>query len=226
MYSELKEGVNLYNRKDYQEALVFFLSVSTENDLIKIEINYYIGLIYSRLAEYEQALEYLEQVVTASKDIAKVYQCRLILAFIYANTGRTRLAEFELSKLIEAGYESVQVFSSLAYVYYEHQETEKAIDYYEKALKTAPENSTALNGLAYILAETDRDLTRSLLLCKKAVEKQPENPAYLDSMALIYHKMNLSSEAKSYIIRAKEKLPDNKIILHHFEMITSDAREA
>ena len=226
MYSELKEGVNLYNKKDYQEALVFFLSVSPEDALIKIEINYYIGLIYSRLSEYEQALEYLEQVVTASKDIAKVYQCRLILAFIYANTGRTRLAEFELSKLIEAGYESVQVFSSLAYVYYEHQETEKAIDYYEKALKTAPENSTALNGLAYILAETDRDLTRSLLLCKKAVEKQPENPAYLDSMALIYHKMNLPSEAKAYITRAKEKLPDNKIILKHFEMISSDAREA
>ena len=224
MYSELKEGVNLYNKKDYQEALVFFLSVSTEDALIKIEINYYIGLIYSRLSEYEQALEYLEQVVTASKDIAKVYQCRLILAFIYANTGRTRLAEFELSKLIEAGYESVQVFSSLAYVYYEHHETEKAIDYYEKALKTAPENSTALNGLAYILAETDRDLTRSLLLCKKAVEKQPENPAYL--MALIYHKMNLPSEAKAYITRAKEKLPDNKIILKHFEMISSDAREA
>jgi len=178
------------------------------------------------LSEYEQALEYLEQVVTASKDIAKVYQCRLILAFIYANTGRTRLAEFELSKLIEAGYESVQVFSSLAYVYYEHHETEKAIEYYEKALKTAPENSTALNGLAYILAETDSDLTRSLLLCKKAVEKQPENPAYLDSMALIYHKMNLPSEAKAYITRAKEKLPDNKIILKHFEMISSDAREA
>ncbi|UTC61999.1 tetratricopeptide repeat protein [Treponema sp. OMZ 787] len=226
MYSELKEGVNLYNKKDYQEALVFFLSVSTEDALIKIEINYYIGLIYSRLSEYEQALEYLEQVVTASKDIAKVYQCRLILAFIYANTGRTRLAEFELSKLIEAGYESVQVFSSLAYVYYEHQETEKAIGYYEKALKAAPENSTALNGLAYILAETDMDLTRSLLLCKKAVEKQPENPAYLDSMALIYHKMDLASEAKTYITRAKEKLPDNKIILKHFDMITSGAREA
>ena len=226
MYSELKEVVNLYNKKDYQEALVFFLSVSTEDALIKIEISYYIGLIYSRLSEYEQALEYLEQVVTASKDIAKVYQCRLILAFIYANTGRTRLAEFELSKLIEAGYESVQVFSSLAYVYYEHQETEKAIDYYEKALKAAPENSTALNGLAYILAETDRDLTRSLFLCKKAVEKQPENPAYLDSMALIYHKMDLPSEAESYITRAKEKLPDNKIILKHFEMISSDAREA
>ena len=226
MHSELKEGINLYNKKDYQEALVFFLSVSTEDVLIKIEINYYIGLIYSRLSEYEQALEYLEQVVTASKDIAKVYQCRLILAFIYANTGRTRLAEFELSKLIEAGYESVQVFSSLAYVYYEHHEIEKAIDYYEKALKTAPENSTALNGLAYILAETDRDLTRSLLLCKKAVEKQPENPAYLDSMALIYHKMNLTSEAESCITRAKEKLPDNKIILKHFEMISSDSREA
>lgn len=226
MYSELKDGIDRYNKKDYQEALVFFLSVSTEDTLIKIEINYYIGLIYSRLSEYEKALEYLEQVVTASKDIAKVYQCRLILAFIYANTGRTRLAEFELSKLIEAGYESVQVFSSLAYVYYEHKETQKAIDYYEKALKAAPENSTALNGLAYILAETDRDLNRSLLLCKKAVEKQPENPAYLDSMAVICNKMNLQDEADSYIARAKEKLPDNKIILNHYEMISSNTREA
>ena len=226
MYSELKEGIRLYNQKNYQEALVFFLSLSTEDALMKIEINYYIGLVYSRLSEYEQALEYLEQVVTSSKDIAKVYQCRLILAFIYANTGRTRLAEFELSKLIEAGYESVQVFSSLAYVSYEHQDTEKAIDYYEKALKTDPENSTALNGLAYILAENGLDLSRSLVLCKKAVDKQPENPAYMDSMALIYHKMNLPSDASLYITRAKEKLPDNKIILKHFEMITSDAQEA
>lgn len=226
MYSELKEGIRLYNQKNYQEALVFFLSLTTEDVLIKIEINYYIGLVYSRLSEYEQALEYLEQVVTSSKDIAKVYQCRLILSFIYANTGRTRLAEFELSKLIEAGYESVQVFSSLAYVSYEHKDTQKAIDYYEKALKADPENSTALNGLAYILAESGLDLSRSLVLCKKALDKQPENPAYLDSMALIHHKMNLSSDANLYITRAKEKLPDNKIILRHFEMITSVAQEA
>ncbi|WP_024468527.1 tetratricopeptide repeat protein [Treponema pedis] len=223
MYLELKDGISLYNNKKYDEALVFFLSVSTEDKNIKTELDYYIGLIYSRLIQYEHALEYLEQVVTANTDIAKVYQCRLILAFIYANTERTRLAEFELSKLIQGGYESAQVFSSMAYVSYEHNEVQKAIDYYEKALETDSENSTALNGLGYILAETERDLTRALVLCKKASERQPDNPAYLDSMAFIYHKMELPKEAASYIKRAKEQLPENKIISAHYDMIMDTA---
>lgn len=223
MYLELKDGISLYNNKKYDEALVFFLSVSTEDKNIKTELDYYIGLIYSRLVQYEHALEYLEQVVTANTDIAKVYQCRLILAFIYANTERTRLAEFELSKLIQGGYESAQVFSSMAYVSYEHNEVQKAIDYYEKALGTDSENSTALNGLGYILAETERDLTRALVLCKKASERQPDNPAYLDSMAFIYHKMELPKEAASYIKRAKEQLPENKIISAHYDMIMDTA---
>ncbi|AGT45213.1 tetratricopeptide repeat protein [Treponema pedis] len=223
MYLELKDGISLYNNKKYDEALVFFLSVSTEDKNIKTELDYYIGLIYSRLVQYEHALEYLEQVVTANTDIAKVYQCRLILAFIYANTERTRLAEFELSKLIQGGYESAQVFSSMAYVSYEHNEVQKAIDYYEKALETDSENSTALNGLGYILAETERDLTRALVLCKKASERQPDNPAYLDSMAFIYHKMELPKEAASYIKRAKEQLPENKIISAHYDMIMDTA---
>lgn len=219
MYLELKDGTLLYNEKKYDEALVFFLSVSTEDSNVKMEVNYYIGLIYSRLQQYEHALEYLEQVVTANTDIAKVYQCRLILAFIYANTERTRLAEFELSKLMQGGYESAQVFASMAYVAYEHNEVQKAIDYYEKALTADAENATALNGLGYVLAETERDLTRSLVLCRKAVEKQPENPAYLDSIAFVYYKMKLPKEAASFIKKAKEKIPENRIVLSHYEMI-------
>lgn len=221
MQTELEDGISLYNERQYQEALVFFLSLSTDEPEVKNEINYYIGLTYSRLLEYEKALDYLEQVVTANADIAKVYQCRLILALIYAKTERTRLAEFELSKLMEAGYESAQVFSSLAYIYYEHNDVLKAIEFYEKALKMDPENSTALNGLGYILAETDRDLTQALVLCKKALDKQTENPAYLDSMAFIYDKMELPEEAKKFITKAKEKLPDHPIILNHYEMIMS-----
>ncbi len=219
MCLELKDGISLYNEKKYDEALVFFLSVSAEDEYIKTEVNYYIGLIYSRLLQYEHALEYLEQVVTANTDIAKAYQCRLILAFIYVHTERTRLAEFELSKLIQGGYESAQVFASMAYVSYEHNEVLKAIDYYEKALKTDGENATALNGLGYVLAETERDLTRALVLCKKAAEKQPENPAYLDSLAFIYFKMELIKDAALCIKKAKEKLPENRIVCSHYELI-------
>ncbi len=219
MYTELKDGIELYNQKNYKEALVFFLGVTSEKDDVITEINYYTGLSYVRLEQYEKAMEFLEQVVTANSDIAKVYQCRLILAFVYAKTERTKLAEFELSKLIDAGYESVQVFSSMAYISYEHNDIKKAIDFYEKALKIEPENSTSLNGLGYVLAETGKDLEKSLDLCKKAVEKQPENPAYLDSLAFVCYKLKSFEDAEKYIKKAKDKNPENTIILNHFQMI-------
>ena len=98
MYFELEDGIQLYNEKKYQDALAFFLSAKSEKEDVVTEINYYTGLTYMRMFQYENALEFLEQVVTANADIAKVYQCRLILAFIYAKTDRTRLAEFELAK--------------------------------------------------------------------------------------------------------------------------------
>lgn len=225
MQLALKDGIQLYNEKKYNQALVFFLSFSSDDFNVKTEVNYYTGLIYSRLDQYENALEYLEQVVTANIDIAKVYQCRLILAFIYAKTERHRLAEFELSQLVAGGYESAQVFSSIAYVAYEHNEVQRSIDYYEKALSSDAENSTALNGLGYVLAKTERDLPKAMQLCRKAVEKYPENPAYLDSIAFVYYKTQLHKEASMFIKKAKEKLPDNKIVLSHYKMIMSEYLE-
>ncbi len=146
---------------------------------------------------------------------------RLILAFIYAKTDRLKLAEFELSKLIEAGYESTQVFGSLAYLSYEQGETEQAIELYEKALACSSGSATALNGLGYVLADTNKDINRALELCTKAAEADKNNAAYLDSLAWVYYKMGRISEAQQYIALAVEKCSDNNLIQHHAEMINA-----
>lgn len=171
------------------------------------------------MERFEDAIDYLEQLVTSDENIARVYQCRLILAYIYAKTGRSRLAEFELSKLTGAGYESVQVYTSLGYVAYEHGDVDKAVESYSKALELNDENSTAQNGLGYVYADSGRDLRQALVLCKKAVEANPENPAYLDSLAWVYHKMEFNNEAKDLIKKVKELLPDNPIAEAHFQEI-------
>lgn len=215
----LEEGLQLYRKNKYEDALDVFLKISSKDVEFNFELAYYIGLCYASLLQYDNALVYLEQIITAGADIARVYQCRLILAFIYTKTGRARLAEFELSKLLDAGYDSPQVQTAMAYLAYEQHDAEKSVDLYEKALGLDPDNATALNGLGYILADTEKDLTRALLLCKKALDMQPENPAYLDSLAWTYHKLGLSKEAGSYIKRAEAKLPDNGIIKGHLKRI-------
>lgn len=215
----LTEGAQLYRANRYDDALAAFLKISSKDAEVNFELAYYIGLCYASLAQYDDALVYLEQIITAGTDIARVYQCRLILAFIYTKTGRNRLAEFELSKLLDSGYESPQVHTTMAYLAYEQGDVDKSIDLYQKALELDSDNATAFNGLGYILADTEKDLTRALILCKKALDAQPDNPAYLDSLAWTYYKMGFDTEARTYIQRAEKQLPDNQLIKEHFETI-------
>ncbi len=224
MADSMKDGIRQYRSAQYEDALVSLLAVPAGNPETNHELAYYIGLCYARLKRHDDALVYLEQVVTADTDLARVYQCRMVLSIVYTLTGRTRLADFELRKLIDAGYESPQVFCSLGYIAYEQSDAESAVDWYEKALSLDAENSTALNGLGYVLADSGRDLTRALTMCKKAVDIQPDNAAYLDSLGWVYYKLGLDAEARTYTRRAREKAPDNRVIGVHLSEVMQNRR--
>ena len=219
----LKEGIQLYNRGNYSSALSFFLSLPEDCGSDPVEVAYYLGLSYARLKRYDDALVYLEQVVTSrsrdesAKRTERVLQCRYALAVIYCMSGRRKLADFELKKLLETGYNTAEVYSSLAYVAWENGEVDESIDYYNKALSSDENCPTALNGLGYVLASRERDLTRALGLCKRAVDLQGQNAACLDSLGYVYLKMGLFAEARKYFLQAGAADPDNRIIALHLK---------
>ena len=200
--NSLARGQELFNQKKYSDALAFFLSLSSDSEEENLEIAYYLGLSYAKLSRYEDALVYLEQVVTSSEDNERVLQCRFILAVIYSVSGRKSLASFELEKLLEANYKSASVYAALAFISWEESDIEKCLEYYEKALSENPDNLTALNGIGYVLACEEKDLTRALSCCKKAVDSSPNSAACLDSLGWVYYKLGLFDEAKKYIEKA------------------------
>ena len=91
----LSEGISLYKRGDFLASISFFLGLPDDSGADTIELAYYIGLCYAKLQRYEDALLYLEQVVTAGQNIDRVLQCRFLLAIIYTSTGRKKLADFD-----------------------------------------------------------------------------------------------------------------------------------
>ncbi|MCR4940291.1 MAG: tetratricopeptide repeat protein [Treponemataceae bacterium] len=217
-----KEGIRLYNSKNYTEALDAFLSQPDSDENPAIEVAYYVGLSYARLNKYDDALLYLEQVVTGGADPKRVNQCRLALAVIYSKTERTSLADFELKKLLEGGYQTSDVYCVMAYEAWVRKEEEKSVQFYEKALELNPESSTALNGLGYVLACMNHDLTKALFCCKRAVDKNPDSPAFLDSLGWVYYKLGLMSEARSFIKRAYDKAPSNTDISGHYTIVSTE----
>ena len=220
----LTEGIRLYRLKRWDLALAELLRIKTDRFTLDedTELAYYLGLCYTKLERYDEALLFLEQVVTSGQDPLRIYQCRMTLAYIYMITKRSRMAEFELKRLSNKGFESAQLFAALAYAAWTQKQYKQAIDYYEKALDIDGKNTTALNGLGYVLVDTDADLSRGLRCCKKAVDLRPQNPAYLDSLGWAYFKNGELLEARTWLRRALDAAPERKEIKEHLHTVTGE----
>lgn len=215
----LSKGIELYKQKSFSAALAFFLSLPLDSGADKIEIAYFLGLCYAKLQKYDEALLYLEQVVTSGTTLERTLQCRFLLAIIYALSGRKRLADFELNKLLDTGFMTASIYASIAYIAWEQSDTNKCLEYYENSLNQDPENVTSLNGLGYVLACEDKDLTRALTLCKHAVSSSPNSAACLDSLGFVYYKLGLYSDARKYLEQAEQLDKENKIIAEHIRLL-------
>lgn len=218
----ISQGLLLYKAGKYIEALNFFQSL-TSDQVQDLDVTYFIGLCYTKLKQYEDALLYLEQIVTAvpqdEQQQDRILQCRLLLAVIYASTGRFRLAEFELKSLKDVGYHLSAVHAAMAYIFWVQQDYDKSIEQYEKVLEIEPENITALNGLGYVLACLNKDLTRALMLSKRALDFSPNSAACLDTLGWVYYKLGLLAEAENFVKKALEQDNSNEEIIEHLKMI-------
>jgi Flp pilus assembly protein TadD len=218
MDGAMAEVALLVARRDWLGALDALRGVDPDEGN-QFEIAYLFGICHARLGDWDNALLYLEQVVTGGLDPVRDAQCRMALAYVYSITGRHRLAEYELEKLREKGVETTQLFSFLGYSAWAQGRADEGIRWYGKALALDPENANALNGMGYLLACEGKDGARALTYCRKAVDKKPDNPAYIDSLAWAYHKLGFSEEARDQIVRALALAPGLVEISEHARAI-------
>jgi tetratricopeptide (TPR) repeat protein len=221
----MEEAIRFFNMKRWDSAMIAFMEVDsasfTEEE--RADLAYYLGLCYTKLERFNDALLYLEQVVTANVNPLRICQCRLTLAYIYMVTRRPKMAEFELDRLVKSGVKSVQIYTMLAFAAFSQNSVEKAISCYEAALEIDHSNLTAMNGLGFILVESGKDVQRGLELCKRVVDKKPQNPAYLDSLGWAYFKVGEMTEARQWLRRALDLAPRQKEISRHMKAVVGEA---
>jgi len=218
------EGKRLFNLGEWKKSMQEFILVDAANftSAERTELAYLMGLCCAKLERYDDALLYLEQVVASDTDVLRIYQCRLTIAFIYVKTTRPKMAEYELMRLQNAGFESAQLYNTLAYASYAQKRYQRAIDFYEKTLELDRNNSTALNSMGYILADTGKDTVKGLRFCRKAVDINPKNAAYLDSLGWAHYKCGDIPNARNWLKKAIDLAPQEKEIKEHYIKVSRE----
>jgi len=85
---------------------------------------------------------------------------------------------------------------------------------FRKVLELNPKNAGALNYLGYMLADRNVRLEEAYNLVKRAVDLEPENGAYLDSLGWVYFRQGKLDDARGLLERALDRMPDPTVHDH------------
>jgi predicted Zn-dependent protease len=86
---------------------------------------------------------------------------------------------------------------------------------FRRVLAMNANNSSALNYLGYMLADRNVKLQEAQQLISKALESDPNNGAYLDSLGWVYYRMDRLPEAEAALRRAMERYSKDPTVHDH-----------
>jgi len=142
-----------------------------------------------------------------------------ILLNLYGMTNQSSKAYNLLNKLY-INSDNMDYLAQQAILEFEMAEDKKTvlndvISKFEKVLQSL-DNHIYQNYLAYILIDFDLDIEKGLELVTKALEKEPTNIAYIDTLAWGEYKMNNCKSAYYYMKQVVDEvgLEDEEIKLH------------
>jgi tetratricopeptide (TPR) repeat protein len=151
-----------------------------------------------------------------SKD-PKSIQAYVSLGEMYQLKGDVNSALKSYEKAREFAPNDPRIIAIIAYL----QQTtggqnNQAIVNLRKQLALDPENTVAMNNLAFALADTGNDLDQALSLAEKAQKKAPSNAGIADTLGWVYTKKGLNDSAIQIFIGLVRKYPDDPTLRYHY----------
>jgi tetratricopeptide (TPR) repeat protein len=165
------------------------------------------------------------RIENAASDVKKLLDgtddrsIQLMLAEIYEKGkkfGEARQALDAAEKLSNEQDEKVGVWFMRGAMYEKMKNLPSAETEFRKVLAVVPDHAATLNYLGYMLTDRNIRLNEGLGLIKKALEKEPNNGAYLDSLGWAYYRLGRFAEAETEIHRAVVLSPGDPTMNDHY----------
>lgn len=161
-----------------------------------------LALGYFGKNDFNQAARILE---AGQKQVPKDFRLNFFLGVAYNRLGQTAEAATSLERALQINPDDFDAVAELAMVYDGLKRHDDSDSLYERALRmNSPQRHLALNNYAYALAERGIQLDRALQMVTEALQSQPNNDSYLDTIGWVYFQMEEYGKAEEYLLRAIE----------------------
>jgi tetratricopeptide (TPR) repeat protein len=161
----------------------------------------------------DEAVSVLEEV---AKRQAANPMAHVALAQVYQDTNRGAQAVKVLQDARTRFPEDTSITFELGAIFEKQKKFADAETAFRQVIAQEPEHGPALNYLGYMLAERGERLTESVDLIKRALQTEPDNGSYLDSLGWAYYKDGKFDLALEPLRRAADQLLTNSVVQDHY----------
>ena len=139
-----------------------------------------------------------------------------VLVSIYADQKRVPEATRVLAAARNAVAKDPDLLYYVAHLYERIEQKQVTEQLLQEIVAMDPHHAAASNDLGYTWADEGRNLSRAEALVRVAVEAEPDNQSYLDSMAWVEYKRGKFTEARIFLDRAigPANRPDPVVLDH------------
>ncbi|MFH1824903.1 MAG: DUF2723 domain-containing protein [Candidatus Firestonebacteria bacterium] len=170
----------VYSRNGLKEEYLKEMEISTKLYRFSFERRNNLGNAYLSFGRINEAIKEFEMAIKLSPEIPAPHHN---LANAYLSIGRRKDAKKEY--LYAAGCGQIESFGSLAQLYIEDKEFDKALNIYTELYKVNPENFDACNGIGLVY-EKQGKINEALQIYKNIVSLKPDYIFAYINMGNIY----------------------------------------
>jgi tetratricopeptide (TPR) repeat protein len=213
-------GLALMGQKRYPAAEQTFLSALKFNPQ-SVPLYSELGILYQDTSRTAKAVDLFEG---AAKDYPKVEDLHLLLAALYADRKDFPKAEATLQRGMESLPKNANLHFQLAVTFDKAGDAPGAERELKKTLELDPKHAEAMNYLAYTWADRGLHLDQAVPLLQRALQLDPGNPYFMDSLAWALHKQGKDRQASGLLETAEDKLgvkagPEDSVLYEHLAEI-------
>ena len=198
-------------QNDFQGTNFYFSSIPEANPHFQISLVLYLYQLRQH-RETADAIKLL-QTYLAEKTNSPILE--EMLADFYRIEKECHNAIVRYENVAREKPRLADIHRKLGMCYEQTDQPHKAEAAFAKALELNPNDSGALNYLGYWWADEGRNLEEAIELITRAVELNPDNGYYADSLGWIYFKIGEADKAVIWLEHAIQLAPDDAVIHEH-----------